>query len=148
MIISGSYFFVNPTQKRYEIASNFANYVELGIKNVSPYYLEAKIENNSFKISCKLLNNTGEVLCTLKDNFIETQEGCIKEMTKTGYRIKNNQGIQIFEINVEQNICHLQGVIYSDSGEKVAEGTERTFVIFKGPAIIGKKNKSVGLKIG
>ena len=148
MIIKGSYFFVNPNQKCYEISSNFANYLEIGTKNVTAYYLEAKIEEDSFKISGKLLNHNGEILCTLEDNFIETRRGCIKEMTKCGYRIKNNQGTQIFEINVENNICHLQGIIYSDSGEKVAEGNKITFLIFKGPAIIGKKNNSVGLKLG
>jgi hypothetical protein len=94
------------------------------------------------------LNATGEVICQLKDNFVEATAGCTKEMTVYGYRIKNNQGNKIFEIRAEANICHLEGTIYSSSGEIIAIGKEETFVIIKGPAIIGKVNHSIGLKIG
>src|SRR4030042_484306 len=148
MFIKDSYFFVRPDQKRYEIASNYANYIELGIAGVTPYYLEAKIENDEFKISGVLLNATGEVLCQLKDNFVITSAECTKEMTIYGYRIKNSQGSKIFEIRVENNVCHLEGTIYSISGEIAAVGKEGTFVIIKGPAIVGKLNNSIGLKIG
>ncbi len=148
MFITGSYFFVRPDQKRYEISSNFANYLELGTKSITPYYLEARIENDEFKISGRLLGTIGEVLCELKDNFIQATTNCTKEMTAYGYRIKNAQQNMIFEIRVEGQICHLQGIIYSSSGEIIAKGNETTFVILKGPATIGKINNSVGLRIG
>jgi hypothetical protein len=148
MFIKNSYFFVRPDQKRYEIASNYANYIELGLAGITPYYLEAKIENDEFKISGVLLNENGDALCQLKDNFVTTSAGCTKEMTAHGYRIKNSQGNKIFEIRAENNICHLEGTIYSGSGQIAAIGKEETFVIVKGPAIIGKLNNSIGMKIG
>src|SRR3990170_7024734 len=144
MFIKNSYFFVKPNQKRYEIASNYANYIELGIAGVTPHYLEAKIEKDEFKISGTLLTASGEILCQLKDNFVKGALGCAKEMTVYGYRIKDSQGNKIFEIRVEDDICHLEGTIYSNSGEIVAQGKGGTFVIIKGPAIIGKLNNSIG----
>jgi len=147
IVIRGSYFFVTPYQKRYEIASNFSNYIEIGERGITPYYLEAIIENNEFKISGTLLDATGEVLCTLENNFISTSRDCTKEMTQFGYRIKNKQGTRIFEIRAENIICHLEGVIYSSSGEIIAQSKENVFVILKGPAIIGKSNGSIGFKI-
>jgi len=147
IVIRGSYFFVTPSQKRYEIASNFSNYIEIGERGITPYYIEAKIENDEFKISGTLLDADGEVLCTLKDNFISASKSCTKEMTKFGYRIKNSQGTKIFEIRAQDNVCHLEGIIYSSSGEIVAQSKDGLFVILKGPAIIGKSNGSIGMKI-
>jgi len=143
----GSYFFVRPGQKRFEISSNFTNYLEIGIQGVTEYYLEAKVENDEFKISGTLLNPSGQVLCNINQNFIETSLGCIKEMTPNGYRIKDNDKNQVFEIRVENNICHLKGAIYSESGEIVAREQEDSFLIFRGPAIIGKSNGSIGIKL-
>jgi hypothetical protein len=147
IFIKGSYFFVERGQKCFEIASNFSNYLEVGLKWITPYYLEAKIENDEFKISGILLGITGEMLCSLKDNFIEASKGGIKEMTQYGYRIKDTEGNSIFEIRVEGSVCHLEGTIYSDSREIIARGKEGTFVILRGPAIIGKSNGSIGIKI-
>ena len=147
IVIRGSYFFVKPRQKRYEIASNFSNYIEIGERGITPYYLEAKIENDAFKISGTLLDATGEVLCTLENNFISTSRDCTKEMTKFGYRIKNKQGTRMFEIRAENNVCHLEGAIYSSSGEIIAQSKEGVFVILKGPAIIGKSNGRIGIRI-
>jgi len=147
IVMIGSYFFVQPGQKCFEISSNFTNYLELGIQKITPYYLEAKIESDEHRISGTLLDRNGKTLCSLKDNFIETSKGCSKEMTRKGYRIKDREGNRIFEIRVEDNICHLEGTIYSDSGETVAQDTDDKFVILKGPAIVGKGNGSIGLKI-
>ena len=148
IVIRGSYFFVTPSQKRYEIASNFSNYIEIGELGITPYYLEAKIVNDEFKISGTLLDINGKILCTLKDNFISISVGCIKEMNQFGYRIKNIQGDRILEIRAQNNICHLEGSIYSSTGEIVAQSKDGLFVILKGPAIIGKSNGSIGMKIG
>jgi hypothetical protein len=147
IVIRGSYFFVRPSQKRYEIASNFSNYLEIGELGITPYYLEARIEDNEFKISGTLLGADGEVLCTLKDNFISASKGCTKEMTQFGYRIHSN-GTKIFEIRAQDDICHLEGVVYSRTGEIIAQSKDGLFVILKGPAIIGKSNGSIGMKIG
>lgn len=147
IFMKGSYFFVRPGQKCFEISSNFSNYLEIGNRGVTEYYLEAKIDNDEFKISGTLLDEKGEILCTLDENFIEKSQGCTKEMTRNGYRIKDNDGNQIFEIRVEDNICRLQGTIYSKSGDIVAKAQEGNLVILKGPAIIGKANGSIGIRL-
>jgi hypothetical protein len=148
IFMKGSFFFVEPGQKCFEISSNYTNYLEIGVQGTTRYYLEAKIENDEFRISGTLLDKAGGVLCRLENNFIETSEGCSKEMTKYGYRIRDNEGRQIFEIQTEKDlVCHLRGTIYGDAGETVAQDREGSFVILRGPAIIGKSGNSVGIRL-
>lgn len=148
VFLRGSYFFVEPGRKCFEISSNFTNYLELGILGITNYYLDAKVEDNEFKISGILLDKNGKVLCRLKDNFIEASESCNKEMTQYGYRIKDKDGNFAFEIEVEKDlICHLKGTIYGESGEIIAQDRKGEFVILKGPAIIGKSGNSIGIKL-
>ena len=148
VFMKGNYIFVEPKQKCFEVSSNFTNYLELGIRGITKYYLEAKIENDEFKISGILLDKSGEVLCRLKDNFIDESKGCNKEMTEHGYRIKNKDGNLAFEIHVENDlICHLKGTIFGESGEIVAQEREGEFIILKGPGIIGKSGNAIGIKI-
>lgn len=148
VFMKGNYIFVEPKQKCFEVSSNFTNYLELGIRGITKYYLEAKIGNDEFKISGILLDKSGEVLCRLKDNFIDESKGCNKEMTVHGYRIKNKDGNLAFEIHVENDlICHLKGTIFGESGEIVAQEREGEFIILKGPGIIGKSGNAIGIKI-
>jgi len=148
VFMRGNYIFVEPGRKCFEVSSNFTNYLELGIQGITEYYLEAKIENNEFKISGTLLDKNGELLCRLKDNFIEASKGCNKEMTPYGYRIKDKDGTLVFEIQAENDlICHLKGTIYGESGEVVAQDREGEFIILKGPAIIGKSGNAIGIKL-
>ena len=148
VFMRGNYIFVEPGRKCFEVSSNFTNYLELGIQGITKYYLEAKIENDEFKISGILLDKDGEILCRLKDNFIETSGGCNKEMTRYGYRIKNKDGKLVLEIQVENDlICHLKGTIYGESGEIIAQDREGEFIILKGPAIIGKSGNAIGIKL-
>ncbi len=148
VFMKGNYIFVEPGRKCFEASSNFTNYLELGIRGITKYYLEAKIENDEFEVSGILLDKNGELLCRLKDNFIEAPEDCSKEMTPYGYRIKDRDGNTVFEIQVENDlICHLRGTIYGDSGEIVAQDREGEFVILKGPAIIGKSGNAIGIKL-
>lgn len=148
IFMRGNYIFVKPGRKCFEVSSNFTNYLELGIRGLSKYYLEAKIENNEFKISGILLDKNGRFICSLKDNFIEVSENCNKEMTQYGYRIKDKDGNLVFEIQVENDlICHLKGTIYGDSGLIIAQDREGKFIILKGPAIIGKSGNTIGIKL-
>jgi len=148
IFMKGNYIFVEPKQKHFEVSSNFTNYLELGIQGITKYYLEAKIENDEFKISGILIDKSGETLCRLKDNFIDESKGCNKEMTKHGYRIKDKDGNLAFEIHVEDDlICYLKGTIFGESGEIVAQEREGEFIILKGPAIIGKSGNAIGIKI-
>jgi len=148
VFMRGNYIFVEPGRKCFEVSSNVTNYLELGIQGITKYYLEAKIENNEFKISGTLLNKNGELLCRLKDNFIQASKDCNKEMTSNGYRIKDRDGNLVFEIQVENDlICHLKGTIYGESKEVVAQDREGEFIILKGPAIIGKSGNAIGIKL-
>ncbi len=151
VIMKGNYIFAEPGRKCFEISSNFTNYLELGIREITKYYFEAKIEDDEFRVSGILLNSKGEVVCHLKDNFIEPTKGkgCNKEMTHYGYRIRDKDGSLIFEIKVEKDvICHLKGTIYGGSGEIIAQDKENDFVVFKGPAIIGRSGNAIGIKLG
>jgi len=146
--MKGNYIFVQPGRKCFEVSSNLTNYLELGIQGITKYHLEAKIENDEFRISGALLDQNGEVLCHLKDNFIEASKGCNKEMTPYGYRIKDKDGNLVFEIQAENDLlCHLKGTIYGELGEVVAQDRKGEFVILKGPAIIGKSGNAIGIKL-
>ena len=143
-----NYIFVTPESKRFEVSSNFTNYLELGIRRITKYYFEAKIEDDEFKISGILLDKNGEELCRLNNNFIETSKDCNKEMTRSGYRIKDSDQNLVLEIHVEKDlICHLRGTIYSELGEKIAQDSSEGFTILKGPAIIGKSGNAIGIKL-
>lgn len=146
--MKGNYIFVEKGSKCYETSSNYTNYIELGRKGITDYYLEARIEDGEFKISGVLLDENGAELCHLNDNFISESEVCSKEMTQTGYRIKDEEGTLIFEIEVENTVCHLKGTIYDESGDVVAEDRGGSFVILKSPAVLGKNNGSIGIKLG
>lgn len=148
-----NYIFATPGQKCFEVTSNFTNYLELGIREKTKYYLLAKIENDEFKISGVLLDKNGNVTCHLKDNDIVTSKALHslhkKMLSKYGYRISDKEENLIFEIQIENElICHIRSTIYGELGDIVAQYSGGKFIILKGPAIIGKSGNSVGIKIG
>lgn len=148
VVMRGCYFFVQPGQKRFEVSSNFTNYLELGTPGKTRYYLEARIDGDEFKISGIMLDESDNELCRLKDNFITTSKGCQKEMTQVGYRVRDSKGNLIIEIGVDRDmICHLKGVIYGDKGEIIAQSRNGEFVVLKGPAIIGKAGNAIGIRL-
>ena len=148
IFMKGNYIFVEPGRKSFKISSNFTNYLELGIQGITKYHLEAKIESDEFRISGVLLDKSSNVLCHLKDNFIKSSEDCNKEMTPYGYRIKDKNGNLVFKIQAKKDlICHLEGTIYGESGEIIAQDKEGDFIILKGPAIIGKSGNAIGIKL-
>jgi hypothetical protein len=146
--MKGNYIFVEQDKKCFKVSSNFTNYLELGIKGITKHYLEAKIEKDEFLISGILLDKKGDILCRLKDNFIEASNDYIKEMTRFGYRIKNQANDILFEIQANENICSLKGKLYGESGELIAEDKDDDFIVWKGPAIIGKSGNAIGIKLG
>lgn len=146
MKLSGNYIFTRPGEKCFEISSNFTNYIELGIQGITKYYLEAKIEGNEFKISGTLLDKKGIVICILEENSVK--DSCNKEIVNDGYRIKDKDKNPILEIKINNNICHLKGVIYGESGEIIAQDKEGYFMVLKGPLTIGKSGEFIGIYIG
>lgn len=149
VIMRGNYFFVQPGAKCYKISSNFTNYFLLGIVNIGPYFLEAKIVEDEFAISGKLLNPQGKLSCNVENNFVTSTQNVAKEMTPSGYRLKEEDtGRMLLEMMViEKGICLIKGIIYNENGNVVAEDKDQDFVIYSGPAIIGKSGNAIGLKI-
>lgn len=147
MILSGNYIFTRPGQKCFEIASNFTNYIELGMRGITKYHLEAKIDDDEFKISGTLLDKKGMVKCILEENSVKAP--CNKESINNGYGIKDKENNIILEIKIDNNnICHLKGIIYGDYGDMVAHDDEDHFMVTRGPVTIGKSGESIGIYIG
>jgi hypothetical protein len=148
LTISGSYFFVQPGEKCYKVASNYTNYLQLGVKGVTKYYFESKIVDDEFLISATLLDKEGKVACELSNNFITEGKGCTKEMLPNGYRVLDKSREKIFEILVsEKNICELKGPIYDGDGNLIAKDENGNYLVFRGPAIIGRSDGAIGIKI-
>jgi len=147
MQISGNYLFVQPGQKAYKVSSNFTNYLELGVADITEYYLEARVENDAFLINAVLRDSDGAEACRVIDSFPQGPE-CRREMTLTGYNIFDRLDRPVLGIAVDDNICVLQGTIYDADGLIVAKTVENDFQIYRGPAVLGKSNGARGMVLG
>lgn len=144
LVIRGSYLFVQPGQKALKVASNYTNYLELGINGITEYYLEAKVDNNDFLINAVLLDSQGKFSCKVVNNFPEKSE-CRREMTPLGYRILSATGELLLGIEAHGELCSLKGTIYDSRGAIVAQEKDDDFLIFHGPAVLGKLGTSLGI---
>ncbi len=150
LTLRGNYLFVEEGQKAFVVAMNFTNYLELGVRAVTQYYLEARIENNDFLIDAVLLDQRGNFLCELVRNKPKPNRGNGKIYRKTayGFSIVNEQDqSHIFGVRIRQNRCLLEGIIYDGKGEVVAKSQGVDFLVYQGPAAIGKSGQSYGLVI-
>jgi hypothetical protein len=147
--IRGSYIFTSPGQKAFLASSNFVNYIELGKKGVTAYYLEAQIKNGEFVVSGTLYDSHGSFLCRLVNNNLEEmQRKCEMKLHegRRGYKVvTENQEVVIELFIKDENICILKGTFYDERGELVAKGNETDFLIFKGPAVLGKSDGTLGI---
>ncbi|MFC1783011.1 hypothetical protein ACFL02_05445 [Planctomycetota bacterium] len=145
--IKGNYFFVKPGQKAYKVASNFTNYLELGLNRISDYYLEAKIEKDEFVINALLLDKQGNPVCKIM-NSDPGKTACRKEKTPKGYKFLNKAGEFLIGIETsENNLCLLRGKIFDSNGQIVAEDVNDDFLIYHGPAVFGKSGNTRGMVI-
>ena len=128
--MSGNYMFVRPGEKAFRVASNFTNYIELGAKGITPYYLEGKVESDEFVINASLLDARGKASCRIVDNFPQGP-GCTKAMTPNGYRILSGSGELILAIEVNDEICLLMGTIYDPAGGSLPSMKTKTSWCFK-----------------
>ena len=144
--ITGNYVFVRPGQKAFKIASNYTNYVKLGIKGVTPYYLEGKVESDEFVINALLLDRNGKAVCEIVNNFPQGQ-GCRRRITPQGYVVEDEQGNPLLEIKVVENLCLLKGTLYGPDGEIVARDSNDDFLVYHGPLVLGKSGGSLGLVV-
>jgi hypothetical protein len=145
----GNYIFTGPGQKAFLASSNFVNYVELGKKGVTKYYLEAKIVGEEFVVSGILYNSKGTFLCKLINNHLEDmQRKCemVFDKEMKGYKVLDENKEVIIELFLkDKNTCILRGSFYDEKGNLLATGSGEDLLIFKGPAILGKSNGSLGI---
>lgn len=145
-VLKGNYVYVQPGQKAFKVASNYTNYIELGVRGLTPYYFEGRIENDEFVINATLLDQHGRTVCEIVNNFPQG-EGCRKKMTPYGYVIADGQGNHLIEIRVEENICFLKGTVYGAGGEVIARDHNHDFLVYRGPLVLGKSGTSLGIVV-
>lgn len=140
----GNFIFVQPGQKAYKVASNFTNYLELGLLGGTDYYLLARVENDEFLIDAQLHEpNTGAAV-EIKDNF-PIGDAVTREMLPNGYRVLDSTGELMIGIEVDDNICMIRGRITAGDGSIIAESSQDDFLIYRGPAVLGKSGEARGL---
>lgn len=125
--------------------------MELGQKGVTDYYLEAKIEDGEFIVSGKLYDSHGNFLCALQRNHLEDmQKKCriVFDEQRRGYKVLTEDQEVVIELFLkDENTCIMKGEFYDGKGNLVAKGYKENFLIFKGPAILGKKGGALGIVI-
>lgn len=144
VLMKGNYIFVQPGQKCFRVASNLTNYLELGVKGVTEYYLEGRIETGEFLVNAALLDATGRKACEVANNFPQGPD-CRKEMTRNGYRVLSHSGELLLGIEANGDVCSVKGRIYDNTGVIVARDEGDDFLVFRGPAVLGKSNGSLGI---
>ena len=148
MSMSGNYIFVEQGSKAYEVASNFTNYLELGTPGADPdYYFEAQIDNDEFIIDAVLREPSSPTPLRIVKSFPEGGPWK-KDMLTNGWRIVDPNGELILGLEVNGNICHIKGKVKSRDGTLVAEDSNNNFLIYKGPAVLGRSGTSRGIVIG
>lgn len=142
----GNFIFVEPGQKAYKVASNFTNYLELGLLGGTDYYLLARVENDEFLIDAQLHEPNSGAAVEIKDNF-PAGEILPREMLPNGYRILDTRGELLIGIEVDGNICMIRGRISAVDGSIIAESSKDDFLIYRAPAVLGKSGEARGLVV-
>lgn len=145
VVMKGQLLFVRHGDKCFKVASNYTNYLELGVRGVTDYYLEARIESGGFVIDAVLRNSLGHEVCSVVRNFPKEQN-CIRELTPNGYRIKAQEMV-LLELFAPANVCSIRAKLYDGEGGLIAEDVEDNFVIYRGPAILGRSGNLRGMVI-
>jgi hypothetical protein len=143
-----NWIFASPGELAYKVASNFTNYLELGAPDVTPYYLVASIEEDEFLVSAVILNPKTGNECRVVNNFPDKSPGFDRRMTTNGYQIVDSTGHLVLGIEtINPKICLLRGTILDKDGSVVAEDQGDDFLIYRGPAILGRANGAIGIMI-
>ena len=143
--MSGNYIFAGPNDRCFKVASNFTNYLELGLPGAGSYYLEARIENDEFKINARLWDRVSSQEIVIRDNFPTGQRGVTRDDLPNGYRIKDSHGNLILGIEARDKICSISGRIEARDGTLVAESEADDFLVYKGPAVLGRAGDARGI---
>ena len=145
--MSGNYIFAGPNDRCYKVASNFTNYLELGLPDSGDYYLEARIDEGDFKINARLWDTASGEQILVKDNFPTGMRGVTRDDLPNGYLIKDSGGVLILGIAVEGNLVRSGGAVRSKDGALIAEDKADDFLIHRGPAVLGKEGSARGIVI-
>ena len=73
VLMKDSYIFVQPGQKAFKIASNFTNYLEIGAKGITDFYLEAKVENDEFIFNAIIYDPKAKEFCRIITTSLKNQ---------------------------------------------------------------------------
>lgn len=145
--LRGNNFFVGPNDKKYKISSNYTNYVEIGDKEVTEYYLKGEIRNKEeFIINATLPDSESDSKYHIDDNF-PREEYIEKVIQKNGFDILDSTGKLLIGIRVDGDTCLLRGKVFDGDGNVVAEQKGDDFVVHQGPLVLGKSGSSRGLVV-
>ncbi len=147
--MKGNWIFARTGEKAFKVASNYTNYVEVGARNLTDYYLEARIESDGFTVDATLRGSNGREVCRVVRNF-PTAQDCVRELTPRGYRIKtlDQPTTILLELVAVANVCSIKTTIYDGKGRLIAGDVGDDFLIYQGPAILGKSGRRLGIVIG
>ena len=143
----GNFIFVGPDEKYFKVASNFTNYLELGLPSGEDYYLEARIEGGNFKINATLWEPSEASAIIIKDN-LPRDSGLVRDIFPNGWRLNDSTGQLVLGLEANGNECHIRGRVRTKSGEIIAEESGDDFLVHRGPAVLGKFGNSRGIVIG
>jgi len=148
VFIENNYIFSSPEENSYFVSSNYTNYIELGYDGIDDYYLKATVLNNKYNLSINMYDENGEFLFEVKNNVLINGENCDVINYDRGIIeiIINNVTILNYS-PIENNTMVIVCDIYDKNGDLIARGTDENFLIFKGPARIGKKDNEYGIII-
>lgn len=136
-LLKANRIFVENQEPCYYVNSNLTNYFEIGIRNETPYYLEARIENGDYLIDATLLVPGGPKPVVISAGRPVSQ-GFDRRITETGYQIIDKSARVILSAEDRGGYCLVECMVYDDEGAIVAECRDDCFMIHRGPAIIGK----------
>lgn len=137
-------FNVQAGQPALEIATNLCDWLELGTREGTDYWLEGQIVNGGeFLFNGRLfIPNSGNAAGTVIDNFPKSAapQGWTKRPRAdgNGYELVSSDGTILFGYRVDGRICHVTASIYAADGDIVAESTPSEFRVYRPPMKIGR----------
>jgi hypothetical protein len=146
MEISGTYLAVQPGEPAYKVASNFTNYVELGARGRTDYYLEARIDDGRFVVDAVLQDPSTGRAVNVEDN-VPTDSGVTRRDRPDGFDIVNGTGHVLLGLDIDGPVAHLRGRITTAAGEVVAEDDADDFLVHRGPMVLGRSDGAHGVML-
>jgi hypothetical protein len=144
--MSGTYLLVQPGEPAYKVASNFTNYVQLGVRGSTDYYFEARIDDGRYVIDANLWDPSAERTVTVEDNH-PTDVDVTRTDRSNGFDIVDGTGHVVLGLDVVDLVAHLRGRIVTPTGDVVAEDDGDDFLIHHGPMVLGRSDGTHGVML-